>query len=131
MKANELRIGNLVLWRTAVLAITTTDIEAIEAGSEKYRPIPITEEWHNKFGITKDGFGSFNYNICPFNKRSKVIVFSGDYIYLRDFGEVNGKPSTEDSICVLWNNDRRGVIPVHTFQNLCHALTGKELTPTK
>jgi hypothetical protein len=87
------------------------------------QPIPLTEDWHNKFGCKKDGFGSYVYKI----RYNQTVVFSGDYVYLREFAKSIG-PSVEDDMCVLWNKDfKKRDMYVNEWQNLFHSLTGEEL----
>ena len=118
MKANELRIGNLV--KTDNSTKNYTDIEIVDLeilkeifnGSEFYNPIPLTEEWLLKFGFAKQ---------C-------------DYLY---FDFENGNISFNDeikkgiSLCIgtycssglAFENIKH----VHQLQNLFFALTGEEL----
>lgn len=101
LKARDLRIGNKVIVNhrhdiEGVVTGITEDAITVEferqedlcngliVSPEKVIGIPLTEEWHNKFGIEKDGFISFEYKI---NDRKKII-FSGDYIYLRDIHDM-------------------------------------------
>ena len=146
INANELRRGNKfqsfdgAMIQTVFEIIDNTDRGRIkqhgyevlitpEENRNQYKPceiepIKLTEEWHNKFGCYKNGFISFEYKI---NERKKII-FSGDYIYLRDIQDMSNIESVGDDICVLWNNDiRRRCIYVHEWQNLYYALTGLEL----
>lgn len=94
---------------------------------EELSPIEFTDDWHEKFGVQKNGFHNFEYIIDDRKKRKKII-FSGDYIYLRDIDRMDGIESHQDHLCTLWNNDiRKRKIYVHEFQNLYYCLTGKEL----
>lgn len=133
MKANELRLRNFVgtynkgmedkIFTVAVENIRT-EYKANKQGFTRYRGIPLTDEWHNKFGVIKNGFGDFVYEIS----KRQLIVFSGDYIFLRDL-DGSEKPSYKDNICTLWNKDlKKRDINIHEFQNLHYALSGKELT---
>lgn len=87
------------------------------------QPIQLTEEWHNKFGVTKNKKLSFIYKIKPETTLSTSIVFSGDYVYLTQ-GE-----QFDLNIVTIWNKDlaKRDMF-VHEFQNLIYALTNTELT---
>jgi len=91
---------------------------------EFLKPIPLTEEWHNKFGVKLDGFGSFRY-VLPKSMSQKVtVMFSGDYVFLRQ-----GEPNKIDNDLVsVWNKDiiKRDMF-VHEWQNLYFSLTGEEL----
>jgi len=118
MKANELRIGNLV--KTDNSTKNYTDIEIVDLeilkeiidGSEFYNSIPITEEWLLKFGFAKQ---------C-------------DYLY---FDFENGNISFNDeikngiSLCIgtycSSGSAFENIKHVHQLQNLFFALTGEEL----
>jgi hypothetical protein len=134
IKANELRLNN---WYTLVRGKGHIDIQMDEptiseifSGRAEYslndfEPIPLTEEWHNRFGVSKNGFHAFEYEL----EQGKLIVFSGDYVYLRDLVKYDGFQGPEDDLCVLWNNDKRGRgMYVHEWQNLFYSLRGEELT---
>ena len=131
MKATEFRIGNLMLFNNSIKPITSNNLCDIEFYTDSKipycKPIPLTEEWHNKFGVEINGFKEFIYEI---SKRQRII-FTNDYIFLLDIERMDGKRSFEDNICILWSKDvERRDIYVHEFQNLYFALTRfkKELT---
>jgi hypothetical protein len=118
IKANDLRIGNLVrnnlsgeiLKACDVLCdgINTDKIEGLNYGF--IEPIPLTEEWLLKFG--------FEYR--------KEILFDGwyskliNYNSIRIFKDENGFFKYYSSITYIQH--------VHQLQNLYFALTGEELT---
>ena len=136
MKANELRIGNLVKFSDDGTIFTvgsieekgftvqnkeeTTWIEAVE-----FEPIPLTEEWLLKFGFekvitdTQDAYG-IDYNlevpdIC-------YISYSDDFscaIYGSEYASKNSIGAVPN-----WNSIKY----VHGLQNLYFAMTGEELT---
>ena len=141
MKANELRIGNRVnmpflgCLELEVIGLAVKDDFQLYIQSksfentffekpEKYRPIPLTEEWHNKFGVFKNGFESFEYVLPRKNNISLKVIFTGDYVMLKQ-----GKGTPQDDIVSIWNKDitKRDMF-VHEWQNLYFALTGEELT---
>lgn len=142
MDVTELRVGNLVSQKYlglkhegmaviedghywADMPIFVKDIVGYSKYPENCNPITLTEEWHNNFGVKKNGFNSFEYQI----ETAKKIIFSGDYIYLRDIENSYGVEGINDNLCTLWSNDKRGrSIYVHEWQNLYFALTGQELT---
>ena len=101
MKANELRIGNLLQGYSGQLfEITIDDLMIIEKGDSKAKPIPLTEEWLLNFGYIKNGS---NYII-----QGHSIFVCNDLL-----------------MC-----DKNGIVlkSVHQLQNLYFALTGgKEL----
>lgn len=128
MKANELRINNYYSQFGNIHQASWNTIKDLESAPEDQlwcKPIPLTEKWHNKFGIKKNWFDSFVYRISE----HKTIEFSGDYVFIRDFDKDIESPSMEDNLCTLWNKDiRRRDMYVHEWQNLWFALTGSELT---
>lgn len=137
MKASGLRIGNFIRATLVVLDDIDTGASFVEReirdgkdidNAEWFEPIPLTEEWHNKFGVQKNGFGNFEYDICPFGRKTRVLVFSGDYLYIRD---MSGKDRTEDDLITIWNKDIKKNFYVHEWQNLYFALSGKELKRKK
>lgn len=89
----------------------------------------MTEEWHNKFGVFKNGFGQFEY-ILPENRNFNLkVVFIGDYIFLRQAG--SGGLHTDDVIS-LWNKDLvKREITVNEWKDLYFLLTGEHLTITQ
>lgn len=130
MKANKLRIGNLVLNEYLdekyVVRISPFKVHLSDSGDDdesvkqcKYNeiePIQLTEDWLLKFGFKK-----------KINKRfgnAEMFQICNKYIIAKPWGE-NLK---------LFNNTlSRGflldVIYVHQLQNLYFALTGEELLP--
>jgi len=113
MKANDLRIGNLVnaslksgKGRIINHTITGFNIANMADGftSFNFEPIPLTEDWLIKFGFEKV-FGQLRIQITNSNSAtwSNGILDLGDYLEIK---------------CKY----------VHTLQNLFHSLTGKELT---
>ena len=104
MKANELRIGNLlsVNWKNDLVIVTGEIINEVENYEHEYHPIQLTEEWLMKFGFKLYGEsywkGNFKYN--------SIQCF-----------EYFGIP-IHDSL----------IRYVHQLQNLHFTLTGEELT---
>lgn len=139
LTASELRIGNKILRDNVIWDIFQIErryknvyrINDININfdnqielSQMCSPIPLTEEWHNKFGIKQNGVGVFEYKISEL----KIIIFSSDYVYLLDISNLDGKRSIDDNICTLWNKDiKRRHMYVHEWQNLYFALTNEEL----
>lgn len=126
MEAKELRIGNQCKEIThsfnGVVKVSKRHFEDIEDGEIDLFPIPLTEEWHNKFGVLVNGFMNFEYEI---RHRTKVI-FNDEYVFLRFNNEDN--KFINDDIITLWSRDemKRDMF-VHEWQNLFKALTNKEL----
>lgn len=102
IKANELRIGNLVLGasRGEFLIVSGNLIEQIERGIVVVGPITLTEEWLVRFGFTLRGNYLSKGNFI-FQKRHNLWIWMG--VYLPEIKHV------------------------HQLQNLYFALTGQEL----
>ena len=109
IKANELRIGNLIILPNGDIGkISYHEIRLMVVAIEKpdYQPIPLTEEWLLKFG--------FQWKNFAFRDGTFTVRFQKEfYVYL----------------------SLEGVRPIqiklehcHQLQNLYFALTGEELT---
>lgn len=123
MKPNELRIGNWVKYKSVHnVILTAQDFCQIEEDIEddKIHPIPLTEEWLEKFGF------------------KKVEHEMDDYLcieYIKDLDEWSRMEIQDDMSfgiydkigreCVAFENDI--IDSVHRLQNIWFALTGKEL----
>lgn len=141
MKANELRIGNLVkanykgisficdvvkIIFNEIFAKGIMDDDKCEyefagdpekyAGKENgFEPIPLTEEWLNKFGFEKESKNHWNIINPEYTTNwFYVLMKEGKYFIPYRWG----KQVTGD----------RYMIYVHQLQNLYFALTGEELT---
>jgi hypothetical protein len=117
MKANELRIGNLVMYDGRVFEIDTIakefpTLNTIEFGIGvvdwmNINPIPLTKEWLLKFGFYKsDNYGNDEYRLDGYS------YFRGRF-YISDCDECG------EDVEINF---------VHELQNLYFALTKKELT---
>jgi hypothetical protein len=118
IKANELRIGNLIMaispFRTIsgkneIITVTGLFIRQCEiAGGEitNYDPIALTAEWLEKFGFT---IGDHRYVKGEYSLLSAHDGFM--------FGRINHLPIIKD-----------GLRYVHQLQNIYFAVTGEELT---
>ncbi|NQY41966.1 MAG: hypothetical protein HRT87_01265 [Legionellales bacterium] len=135
IEAKALRDGNYIFLTKdgfkskKVYQLDAYDIyKASESECEDIKPIPLTEEWHNKFGVEINGHMSFEY-LLPRNNNIKVkIVFTGDYVYL-----IQGDKPMDQDVIAIWNKDltKRDMF-VHEFQNLYSILSGvEELTISK
>jgi len=130
IKAEELRIGNLVgsigieylVWKIDGLG----NIQGINDGTtfnldKTTYPIKITEEWILKLGF-KQIESTNEYKIIHYEYKNlglRVFNESGFYFYRK-------KPkftSDDDNYLIL-----KQIYFVHELQNLCHTLTGEELT---
>jgi hypothetical protein len=112
MKASELRIGNLVndYQFKKPLRVTIGVLEEIENGMDFYEPIPLSEEWLERFKI---GFIIRNDDIT-----NKAIRFKCFPIFYWDDGSVTIEINDFSKVKLNY---------VHQLQNLHFALTGQEL----
>ena len=120
MKATELRIGNWVEWNyeessdgNAYPVEYGYELDDIMTNPNIVKPIPLTEEWLERFGFKFDGYCSF---------------WKSDIELTKDVGD------NHYSVFNVHGNSlhRDGIIQyVHTLQNLYFALTGEELTKNK
>lgn len=108
MTARELRIGNWYNWRGGDAPdegyneqLLLNDYAELEKKPQRFRPIPLTEEWLLKFGFRSDGGDLFE-------KSDIALFFSLDKFYKLDGFDLSVKY-------------------VHQLQNLYFALIGKEL----
>ena len=134
MEAKDLMIGNLLESKTGEFEVKVEMIDnqcgvvSLLDGLcdlDLLQPIPLTEEWHNKFGVEINGHLSFVYELPRKNNMRISIVFNGDYVYLR---QKNDDKSCNDSLVAIWNTDlsKRDMF-VHEYQNLYKALTNEDL----
>ena len=129
IKANELRIGNLILWSGGVHEIELIgkgneqldndngfvyfrkkNLQRVSENVDSIEPIPLTEEWLLKFGfeLDEEDDGFFKRKIkTSVNEKSECLVFIYESYYQVEVAEINH---------------------VHQLQNLYFALTGEELT---
>lgn len=122
MKASELRIGNWIFieddtegwWEDEV---SDMDIGLIYNSNSGFKPIPLTEEWLEKFGFKQDGNDIFTID---FHDVYIAVGLDGSYgLYNSEFN---------------WKVAGGGLISkgtplkhVHQLQNLYFALTNTEL----
>lgn len=128
IKQQELRIGNYYQCasRGNIEIVTWQTLRDLEEGKLNWLPIQLTEEMHNKFGVYKNGFNNFEYELPIKNNFSIKIMFSGDYVFLR---QSNSHNIHEDDVVSVWNKDlTKRDMYINEFQNLYFALTGEELT---
>lgn len=138
IKANELRINNILNYTTAENDILPTtlgwqDIKWISEDPKGFNlvhyPIPLTEEWLLKFGFeTEDAEIDFMEYSIEYEDNSYIYTICNDgglnnadkypfYINLKNCGSKYG-----------WQVDSKIEIKyVHTLQNIHFALTGQEL----
>lgn len=108
MKANELRIGNLVYYLDGNGNFYQWDITVIENGiTDDFEPIPLTEEWLEKFGFIKKQISGPEF----FEKWVFKLFVDPKGFYL-----------------FIDHDYEYGIVEhVHQLQNLYFALTGEEL----
>jgi hypothetical protein len=118
MKANELRIGNLIFTGddNMVLKVQHGTIRGVLYNHLNVKPIPLTEEWLLKFGFEDSlkGWGGSQ---------------GSDYHYKKEFVEIQTYDS--DNNWHLKNKFDVKFKHVHQLQNLYFALTGEELESTQ
>jgi hypothetical protein len=132
MKANELRIGNLVdlgnriakIIEIGHLSCVVADLEETQDTIEDYertKPIILTEEWLYKFGFKDIDKGDNDYITYTDSNH--------DYYLQLDVRKRDGKYSILDnSFDDLRDFSMVDIVYVHQLQNLYFALTGEELT---
>ncbi len=115
MKPNELRIGNWVHNKYDELEEEVESVSdyleeihtfTLAGYPECFEPIPLTEEWLNKFG--------FDFRLKGYEKYQAGTNMS---FYINEF--------------FVFNPNRKTYVKikhVHQLQNLYHALMGEELT---
>jgi len=120
MEASELRIGNWVAPTNDEAKypykITAQELVYFEADSQRFKPIPLTEEWLVRFGFEKDDTG--------------VDIFDQDYCkwYQKEFPIIGVLCQSSDNLYLFdENTDTLRISFVHQLQNLYFALTGTEL----
>ena len=119
MKANELRLGNYVIEDKKISRITGIDDEtriSTDLGFfpytfiEEINPVPLTEEWLEKFGFEKIGTNyQYKWFLLHGNNKTGTVDFL-----------LNEPYSGKYNATVLKH--------VHQLQNLFWCLTGQELT---
>ena len=105
MKANELRLGNLVIDGHDVEVVNYRMIEMLVKNQAEFDPIPLTEEWLLKFGFMKIDGSFFKLSFLFYGLKIKDAI---------GFQFRKG----EFSIQLKY---------VHQLQNLYFALVGEEL----
>jgi hypothetical protein len=109
MKANELRIGNIVYFGIVLEPIALNVIHPESTTVLMAEPIPISEKWLLKLGFLKTSSETYMHPKLNKLEAYKHPMKDGWGIVLKDFYSI---PS-----CIY----------VHNLQNLYHSLTGEEL----
>ena len=121
MEAKELRIGNFATRKRIIyednsfktITVSYHDIEACSRNQKHFEPIPLTEEWLEKFGFTE---AMYDYTVHTgefYNNKIGLLKIVGGDKYQLSIGSKN--------LMVV-------IEYVHQLQNLYFALTGEELT---
>ena len=109
MKANELRIGNLVVEKgRSPFAIDIEKICDFANGFYKFEPIELTDEWLIKFGLDNE------VKLCFFSV-DKLFIFEYKY---NDY--------TETTLLHIDNKPLPNIKYVHQLQNIYYAVTGTD-----
>ena len=122
MDARELRIGNLLTCESGIREVCRIDVDGCVTSqvgeAMKYdgrpttlEPIPLTEKWLMRLGITSFGFIYLDDNVGGMYYNS----FDGCFYIYSSMGDPSSYGFKKD--CKY----------VHQLQNLYFALTGKEL----
>ena len=143
MKANELRTRNWITWQSTpndiekVLDIKTAGIKNPTINNvniKDVKPIPLTEEWFDRFGSPKYisarglinpswGFPLKNYKTLKIKNNREIWVYSFNEKLLRIFTDYTTRYGGRFKLAREIKIEH-----VHTFQNLYFALTNTELT---
>jgi len=110
MKAQDLRIGNLVSQLDELFIVSTETFYEMQLHDDLYKPIPLDEEWLVRIGFSKDRIIRINLDT------------TSEHLHVTKDGSVLIYDRNNDFICL------GSIKYVHQLQNLYHALTGEELT---
>lgn len=133
MKAQELRIGNLLSYDGTVVQVSNTGSNGFETtkdgvlyGScnlESYDPIELTEQWLIDFGFKRENRSTISADFWKgINPLTKDWLFSLIWIY--DYEKNHPYPLKGYP---FYKNGYFEITHVHQLQNLYFALTGEEL----
>lgn len=125
MKAQELRIGNWVMFDNRIFQIDSIAIVFPTLNTDEFgigvvdwnniKPVTLTEEWLLRFGF------SSKYKSC----HTKWNILGFDLDQKSDENDDGNKIPQEQ---VFYFNYQYDIKSVHQLQNLYFALTGEELT---
>jgi hypothetical protein len=113
MKANELRIGNIIEYIGRLLPVTSEIIREVELNNATGQPIPLTEEWLIKFGFKKSDMGVYD----------EWFVFVGENGVFTIYQDTAGFNAFHGAAynCTIT------IKFIHQLQNVYFSLTGNEL----
>lgn len=153
MKSTELRLGNYIWWlheeSESVNVVNLEILEKLVYNEEdpsdsqdrfarfgfRYAPIPLTEQWLDKFGFFPHAYftvrNSWMYNLGRNRQITIGSVGSPNcMVFLQEIGrDSDGNERIDDLIC-LHNFDYDGKLYVHDLQNIVFAISRQELTIT-
>ena len=128
MKANELRIGNMVLMNNKPYPITFDDFakhglelvcdSPITIHFDELKPIPLTEEWLLRFGFEEHETVKCLYSKRVGNFEIHLTIEGSDLLDI-ELSSTNISGAYPDKNLFKY---------VHQLQNLYYCLTGEELT---
>ena len=133
MEPQELRLGNLVMWEdTSKEIVSITEIlkrenyysVSFEGGCaqlDEFIPIPLNEDWLEKFGLIK------KYLENPFEEGGYDLDEKGNRWYHWVQGTFNLEIQTNGEIWFEVYSHYIPVKTVHQLQNIYFSLTGEEL----
>lgn len=135
MKAQELRIGNLVCYNGKVVKVKQVTKRKIGYHTKpnetrlnyarlcEIEPIPITDELLLGTGFKKDRNGYFSYK--EYNDELS-IRFSSNYTFI-EYANLCFNPEDVTETNYSGNLAFPNTLHLHTLQNIWHLFTGKEL----
>ena len=128
MKANELRIGNWVMYNSKI-QVNENKIRECVDHPDRFTPITLTEEWLIKFGFRKhkNGYIITQSMGMDYGYVIEHYEWRGDWA----FGILDCGPARDCVIDEVYYFCVSGLKHVHQLQNLYFALTGEELTIKK
>lgn len=115
----ELRIGNLLNKDGIVVTIDAKSIFDIWDNSDKYKPLPLTEEWLIKFGFEK-------IEDIRYEKKIRITGLEPDDPNAYKLAAI-GSRKIKVAFLSFGKWSSTGVEYVHQFQNLYYAIAGEEL----
>ncbi len=126
IQANELRIGNSVARKSngSRCIVTTYLIDDIERGRHDYKPIPLTEEWLERFGCSVKKVESKNFFTLDADKWQYYHIWKVMPKMVANKAWAFRILNKEGKEYELYS-----IKHVHQLQNLYFALTGTELEP--
>lgn len=113
MRGNELRFGNLIFWDGELYDVKRSFFD--QYSDDEIEPIPLTEEWLERFGFRKGHL----FDTVLYLSSTNWHISSHNGIYQLNYKESPSEP---------WIPVCKDMKYVHQLQNLYFALTGEELT---